>query len=122
VDVSPEDTVIGKQLQHPIDAMTLQKLYLSNNPEADGKYTNETIYFTGTYIGVGLDQMGTTYMRIRSSDRFHAIKCFLANNKEANLVKGSSVLIKGHCKGQIWDLKIEDCELLDLPASTAKIK
>ena len=121
-DTVQEDTSIGKLLLHPIDAMALQKLYLSNDPAASEKYTNETVYITGTYVGTGLDPMGTAYMLLRSSDRFHAIKCFLPNKKEVNIVKGSPLLIKGYCRGQIWDLKIEDCELLDMPATITKIK
>lgn len=122
LDVSPEDTSIGKCLQYPIGVMALQKLYLSNDPEANEKYTNKTVYITGTYIGTGLDPMGAVYMLLRSNDRFHAIKCFPSNHKEVNLVKGSPLLIKGYCRGQIWDLKIEGCELLDMPVTTAKIK
>ncbi|MGO4288619.1 OB-fold protein [Chitinophaga sp. RAB17] len=121
LDVSPEDTSIGKCLQYPIGVMTLQKLYLSNDPEANEKYTNKTVYITGTYIGTGWDPMGTAYMLLRSNDRFHAIKCFLSNNKEVYIMKGSSLLVKGYCRGLIWDLKIEDCELLDIPVTTAKI-
>lgn len=122
LDTSPEDTGIGRCLQYPISAMALQKLYLSNDPEVNEKYSNKTVYVTGTYIGTGLDPMGTVYLLLRSNDGFHAIKCFPSNHKEVFLVKGNPLLIKGYCRGQIWDLKIEDCELLDMPVTTAKIK
>ena len=119
-DAPPEDTSAGKHLQHPITAMALQKRYLANDPETDEKYTNQVVYITGTFIGTGLNPMGTTYMLLKSSDRLHAIKCFLPDNKEINIVKGSPLFIKGYCRGQIWDLKIEDCELLDIPLAATK--
>ncbi len=59
--------------------------------------------------------MGTAYMLLKSTDRFHAIKCYLRSKEDINIVKGSPVLLKGYCRGQIRDLKIEECELLDQP-------
>lgn len=114
----PEDTSVGKCERYPIPAMELQKLYLANDQAASKKYTDETVYMSGVYIGTGINPMGTAYMLLRSTDRFHAIKCYLRNKEDINIAKGSPVLLKGYCRGQIWDLKIEECELLDLPGVT----
>lgn len=62
--------------------------------------------------------MGTAYMLLKSTDRFHAIKCYLRSKEDINIVKGSRVLLKGYCRGQIRDLKIEESELLDQPVVT----
>jgi len=110
----PEDTSVGKCARYPISALELQKLYLANDQAASKKYTDETVYIRGMYIGTGINPMGTAYMLLRSTDRFHAIKCYLRNREDINIAKGSPVLLKGYCRGQIWDLKIEECELLDL--------
>ncbi len=115
---TPEDTSIGKCARYPISAMELQRLYLGNNPEAGQKYTDETVYVSGKYIGTGINSMGTAYMLLKSTDRFHAIKCYLRSKEDINIVKGRPVLLKGYCRGQIWDLKIEECELLDQPVVT----
>ncbi len=117
-----EDTSVGKCAQYPITALELQKLYLANDPVAAEKYTNETVYINGIFIGTGINPMGTAYMILKSGDRSHSIKCFLQNKEDINLTKGSSVFLKGYCRGQIWDLKIEECELLDLPVVTSQKK
>jgi hypothetical protein len=116
--VIPEDTSVGKCAQYPIAAIALQKLYLANDPAATQKYTNETVYVNGIYIGTGINPIGTPYMLLKSADRFHAIKCFLRNKGDINITKGSPVFLTGYCRGQIWDLKIEECELLVQPEVT----
>ncbi|MET3880621.1 hypothetical protein [Chitinophaga sp. OAE865] len=115
---APEDTSVGKCLRYPIPATELQKLYLANDQAASQKYTDETVYINGIYIGTDINPMGTAYMLLKSADRFHAIKCYLRNKEDIKIAKGSPVLLKGYCRGQIWDLKIEECELLDLPEVT----
>lgn len=119
---APEDTSVGKCARYPIPAMELQKLYLANDEATSRKYTDETVYISGNYIGTGINSMGTAYMLLKSTDRFHAIKCYLRTKEDINIAKGSPVLLKGYCRGQIWDLKIEECELLDLPGITARKK
>lgn len=117
-----EDTSVGKCAQYPIPAMELQKLYMANDPATTEKYTDQTVYVNGVYIGTGINPMGTPYMILKSTDRFHAIKCYLRNKGDINITKGSPVLLTGYCRGQIWDLKIEECELLDLPVVTSQKK
>jgi len=117
-----EDTSIGRCAQYPIGAIELQKLYLANDPVVAEKYTNETVYLNGIYIGTGINPMGTAYMILKSSDRSHSIKCFLQNKEDINLTKGSPVFLKGYCRGLIWDLKIEECELLDFPVVASQKK
>lgn len=92
-----------------ISAADLVKQYQSNETQSNTKFLDKAVQVTGIVGEIKKDAAGNTTVTLKSDDAFAGVFCTL--KKADNLtvpVIGSTIVVKGFCKGFLSDVVITD--------------
>ena len=94
-----------------VSAADLVKQYQSSEATANAKFLDKALQVTGVVGEVKKDPTGNTTVTIKSDDAFAGVFCTLKKTETTLPVVGSTIVVKGFCKGFLSDVVITDAVL-----------
>lgn len=92
----------------PVTAVALFKEYQTDEKAANAKYLNKALEVNGVVASIDTNQEGGIAVILQSDDIMSGVMCTM-RDKNQNVVKGSTVTLKGFCSGFVSDVKLTDC-------------
>ena len=110
---------VAEQPSARITAPDLYAAYDNNTVAADALYKGKVVDVRGYIYNIGKDLiMDTPYVTLTDGGEYTmlGVQCMFTSNDErvlSSLHKGMLVTIRGRCDGQIFNVQLEGCILID---------
>jgi hypothetical protein len=93
-----------------VDASSLFQAFESNETEANALYLDKVIMVNGKVSSLSINQEGKQVVILETADPMFGVSCTL-EEPLVDIEIGTTIAIKGFCKGYLSDVVLTECKL-----------